>query len=71
MPEELKGGVLHPLLKMKCKNNPNNYRGITITSLIGKVIDYIHLQHQTAIIENKHKLNSVLQKVDLVQELHS
>ena len=56
MPDVLKGGLLHPLPKKdKTRNIPTNYRGITITALIGKIVDYFHLLHQKAAIDNKHK----------------
>ena len=46
-PAALKEGIIHPILKKgKPKNQPGNYRGITVSPLIGKVLDRIHLAHQ-------------------------
>ncbi len=47
IPRSLKEGIQHPIQK-KGKDIllPGNYRGITISALIGKVMDYISLQHQ-------------------------
>ena len=57
MPNIIKGGVLRPILKKNNKYNiPTNYRGITITAIIGKVLDYIHLKHQKVAIHNQHRL---------------
>ena len=57
MPDVIKGGVLHPILKKdKAKNVPTHYRGITITAIIGKIIDCLHLQHQETAVNTKHHL---------------
>jgi hypothetical protein len=57
VPSKLKGGLLHPIHKKgKSKNLPTNYRGITITPIIGKIIDYIHFKHQEMAVHNTHDL---------------
>ena len=54
VPNSINGGILHPIHK---KDKPvkiaGNYRGITITSIICKVLDSIHLDHQEAAIHPK------------------
>jgi hypothetical protein len=47
VPPKLKEGLVHPIHKKgKPKDVAGNYRGITITPLIGKVIDKVALLHQ-------------------------
>ena len=47
IPDQLKEGLVHPIHKKgKPKQDPGNYRGITITPVIMKIIDTIILQHQ-------------------------
>ena len=47
IPEGLKEGLLHPIHKKgKPPEDPGNYRGITITPIITKVIDKLILDHQ-------------------------
>jgi hypothetical protein len=44
IPKTLKSGIACPILKKgKPAHDPNSYRKITITNLIGKVIEKIHL----------------------------
>ena len=53
IPEELKTGILTPVLKKgKEKTIPTNYRGITVTPLIGKIIETII----------KDRINPILQQ---------
>ena len=48
-PEELKEGIKHPILKKnKIMNVSGNYRGISISPILGKILDNIHLGHQKA-----------------------
>ena len=58
IPDSLKVGLLHPIHKKgKPKNDPGNYRGITITPLIMKIMDKIILAHQrAATTETSHPL---------------
>ncbi|XP_033761518.1 uncharacterized protein LOC117343284 [Pecten maximus] len=70
IPDFLKAGihVATPVLKKKGKQNtdPNSYRKITVTNLIGKVIEKIHLQHNYSLIM---KQQSRLQKVFTKNEM--
>ena len=51
IPEAIKGGILHPIHKKgKLINIAGNHRGISIISIICKVLDLIMLAHQTAAI---------------------
>ena len=46
-PTSLKEGIRHPIPKKdKIITDPGNFRGISITPIIGKVLDHIHLNHQ-------------------------
>ena len=58
IPDSLKVGLLHPIHKKgKPKNDPGNYRGITITPLLMKIMDKIVLTHQrAATTETKHPI---------------
>ena len=58
IPKTLKSGIACPILKKgKPAHDPNSYRKITITSLIGKVIEKIHLtRNSNAITEQQNKL---------------
>ena len=47
VPSQLKQGILTPVLKKKDATLPTNYRGITVLSIIGKVLERI-LQNRTA-----------------------
>ncbi len=48
-PDNLKEGIKHPILKKnKNMNFSGNYRGISISPILGKIIDNIHLSHQKA-----------------------
>jgi hypothetical protein len=42
VPEDLKDGLLTPVHKKGATNIPTNYRGITVTSIILKVLEIIH-----------------------------
>ncbi|XP_033728127.1 uncharacterized protein LOC117317427 [Pecten maximus] len=60
IPDFLKAGIATPVLKKGKQNtDPNSYRKITVTNLIGKVIEKIHLQHNNSLIL---KQQSKLQK---------
>ena len=49
IPDMLKEGLLHPIHKKgKPKDIPGNYRGITITPVVTKILDTIILNHQNA-----------------------
>ena len=57
IPQCLKSGIIHPIHKKgKETNNPANYRGITITPLLSKVIDKILLAHQRTVVPSTHAL---------------
>ena len=58
IPKTLKSGIACPILKKgKPAHDPNSYRKITITNLIGKVIEKIHLaRNSNAITEQQNKL---------------
>ena len=58
IPKTLKSGIACPILKKgKPAHDPNSYRKITITSLIGKVIEKIHLtRNSNAVTEQQNKL---------------
>ena len=46
-PVSLKEGVRHPIPKKdKIITIPGNYRGISISAILGKILDKIHLDHQ-------------------------
>ena len=48
-PPALKEGLRHPILKKgKLMIMPGNYRGISISAILGKILDKIHLDHQDA-----------------------
>ncbi|XP_033739065.1 uncharacterized protein LOC117326426 [Pecten maximus] len=60
IPDLLKAGIATPVLKKGKQNtDPNSYRKITVTNIIGKVIEKIHLQHNNSLIL---KQQSKLQK---------
>lgn len=47
IPDKLKTGILHPIHKKdKEINIPGNFRGITIISIIAKILDIIRANHQ-------------------------
>jgi hypothetical protein len=47
IPDSLKEGIIHPVHKKnKDKSLPGNYRGITVSPVIGKLMDKIFLLHQ-------------------------
>ena len=51
IPDIIKSGIIHPIQKKgKDINIANNYRGITIISILCKVMDTIQLRHQEAAI---------------------
>ena len=51
IPELIKGGIMHPIHKKgKPINISGNYRGISIISIICKVLDLIQLSHHNAVI---------------------
>ena len=51
IPDRLKYGILHPIHKKdKAIDQPGNFRGITIVTIISKVLDIIHSSHQRAAI---------------------
>lgn len=51
IPPCLKSGIACPILKSgKPKQDPNSYRKITITTLIGKIIEKIHLQQNCNLV---------------------
>ena len=51
IPDAIKGGIMHPIHKKgKPINIAGNHRGISIISIICKVLDLIMLAHQTAAI---------------------
>jgi exonuclease III len=57
IPSMLKGSLLHPIHKKgKANNLPTNYRGISITPILGKILDYILLKHQEQAVDNTHNL---------------
>jgi hypothetical protein len=58
IPKTLKSGIACPIVeKGKPAHDPNSYRKSTITSLIGKVIEKIHLtRNSNAITEQQNKL---------------
>jgi hypothetical protein len=58
IPDSLKVGTLNPVHKKgKASNIPGNYRGITISPLIGKVLDKIIVYHQQiAVPQANHPL---------------
>ena len=60
IPKTLKSGIACPILKKgKPAHDPNSYRKITITNLIGKVIEKIHLtRNSNAITEQQNKLQT-------------
>ena len=54
-PKSLKEGIIHPVHKNgKPKDLPGNYRGITFSPLIGKVLDKICLGHQQVATEERN-----------------
>jgi hypothetical protein len=54
IPPRLKEGLVHPIHKKgKPKNSAGNYRGITITPVIGKILDKIFLTHQQIATEDR------------------
>lgn len=60
IPTFLKSGIATPVLKKgKPKSDPNSYRKITVTNLIGKVVEKLHLQYNE---ESVLKQQSALQK---------
>jgi hypothetical protein len=58
IPKTLKSGIACPIVeKGKPAHDPNSYRKSTITSLIGKVIEKIHLtRNSNAITEQQNRL---------------
>ena len=57
MPLSLKQGIITPVHKKgKPKDVPGNYRGITVTPLIGKIIDKITYRHQYHATNPDHPL---------------
>jgi hypothetical protein len=58
VPEILQNGIIHPVFKKKNPRcDPGNYRGITITPIVGKLLDIILASHQRAAIpEDKQDL---------------
>lgn len=51
IPQKLKTGILHPVHKKdKAINIPGNFRGITIISIIAKILDIIRTTHQKVAI---------------------
>ena len=58
IPEELKTGIFTPVLKKgKEKTVPTNYRGITVTPLIGKLVEAIIKDRTNPILEtSQHPL---------------
>ena len=64
VPLRLKGGLTHPIPKKGKPNNiPGNARGISITPVIGKILDSIIQTHQETVIENMHLLQFGFTKV--------
>ena len=54
IPESLKYGRVCPVpKKAKCARNPNNYRRITITSIIGKIVEKHVLKYTKSIMDPK------------------
>ena len=57
VPFRLKGGLTHSIpKKRKFINVPGNARGISITPVIGKILDSVNQTHQETGIENTHLL---------------
>ena len=61
IPDVFKQGVITPVYKKQGKpaNDPNSYRRITITSIVGKLVEKIHLDSVTEMLS---KVQSKLQR---------
>ena len=59
VPDELKLGVITPCSKKsKPKKNPDNYRRITVNSIIGKVVvkeSLLRLKETTLLMQNRYQ----------------
>jgi hypothetical protein len=54
IPQSFKEGTITPILKKgRPKNNPSNYRGITINSIIGKVLEIVCLNRILPILSSQ------------------
>ena len=59
VPQVLKSGLITPIFKKGEKTNPANYRGITVTSILLKIVEHILNRRHNAQLE---KTQSHLQK---------
>ena len=68
VPPKLLHGVLTPILKKsKDKKDPANYRGITVTSIIGKLLEKAWLLRANPIIEGNQSRFSVVSQQSVPQ----
>ena len=57
VPKDLTNGIIHPIYKNKgCKNDPLNFRGITILSYFGKLFNSILNDRITTFLEQSNLL---------------
>ena len=58
VPADWKGGNITPIFKMWKKEDPGNYRSVSLTSMPGKIMEQILVKALLRCMENKHEVMS-------------
>lgn len=82
IPDDWKSAYVVPIFKSGCRNHPNNYRPISLTSISCKVLEHIiysqvmgHLSRNNLLLNTQHgsreRLSCQTQFFELVTDLHT